>query len=192
MEQQTEATSNSMPQGLIYALEDRPPLRDAFFAALQHLLAIFVAIITPPLIIAGALKLDLLTTGFLVSMSLFVSGIATFVQCRRLGPVGCGLLCVQGTSFSFIGPIIAAGMSGGLPAIFGATIAGSVVEMLVSRVLKYMRRIITPLVSGIVVTLIGLSLIRVGITACGGGEAAKAAGTFGAFEHVGLSALVLY
>lgn len=191
MEQQTEATSNSMPQGLIYALEDRPPLRDAFFAALQHLLAIFVAIITPPLIIAGALKLDLLTTGFLVSMSLFVSGIATFVQCRRLGPVGCGLLCVQGTSFSFIGPIIAAGMSGGLPAIFGATIAGSVVEMLVSRVLKYMRRIITPLVSGIVVTLIGLSLIRVGITACGGGEAAKAAGTFGAFEHVGLSALVL-
>lgn len=191
MEQQTEATSNSIPQGLIYALEDRPPLRDAFFAALQHLLAIFVAIITPPLIIAGALKLDLLTTGFLVSMSLFVSGIATFVQCRRLGPVGCGLLCVQGTSFSFIGPIIAAGMSGGLPAIFGATIAGSVVEMLVSRVLKYMRRIITPLVSGIVVTLIGLSLIRVGITACGGGEAAKAAGTFGAFEHVGLSALVL-
>ena len=166
-------------------------MRDTLFAALQHLLAIFVAIITPPLIIAGALKLDLETTGFLVSMSLFVSGLATFVQCRRLGPVGCGLLCVQGTSFSFIGPIIAAGIAGGLPAIFGATIAGSVVEMLVSRVLKYMRRIITPLVSGIVVTLIGLSLIKVGITACGGGEAAKAAGTFGSIEYVGLSALVL-
>lgn len=179
------------PKGLIYGLEARPPLRDTLFAALQHLLAIFVAIITPPLIIAGALKLDLETTGFLVSMSLFVSGLATFVQCRRLGPVGCGLLCVQGTSFSFIGPIIAAGVAGGLPAIFGATIAGSVVEMLVSRVLKYMRRIITPLVSGIVVTLIGLSLIKVGITACGGGEAAKAAGTFGSIEYVGLSALVL-
>ncbi len=179
------------PKGLIYALEDRPPLRDSLFAALQHLLAIFVAIITPPLIIAGALKLDLETTGFLVSMSLFVSGVATFVQCRRVGPVGCGLLCVQGTSFSFIGPIISAGIAGGLPAIFGATIAGSVVEMLVSRVLRYMRRIITPLVSGIVVTLIGLSLIKVGITACGGGEAAKVAGTFGALEHVGLAALVL-
>lgn len=179
------------PKGLIYGLKARPPLRDTLFAALQHLLAIFVAIITPPLIIAGALKLDLETTGFLVSMSLFVSGLATFVQCRRLGPVGCGLLCVQGTSFSFIGPIIAAGIAGGLPAIFGATIAGSVVEMLVSRVLKYMRRIITPLVSGIVVTLIGLSLIKVGITACGGGEAAKAAGTFGSIEYVGLSALVL-
>ena len=186
-----ENMHNETPKGLIYGLEARPPLRDTFFAALQHLLAIFVAIITPPLIIAGALNLDLETTGFLVSMSLFVSGLATFVQCRRLEPVGCGLLCVQGTSFSFIGPIIAAGMVGGLPAIFGATIAGSVVEMLVSRVLKYMRRIITPLVSGIVVTLIGLSLIKVGITACGGGEAAKAAGTFGSIEYVGLSALVL-
>ena len=186
-----ENTNNETPKGLIYGLEARPPLRDTLYAALQHLWAIFVAIITPPLIIAGALKLDLETTGFLVSMSLFVSGLATFVQCRRLGPVGCGLLCVQGTSFSFIGPIIAAGIAGGLPAIFGATIAGSVVEMLVSRVLKYMRRIITPLVSGIVVTLIGLSLIKVGITACGGGEAAKAAGTFGSIEYVGLAALVL-
>ena len=183
--------NDETPKGLIYGLEARPPLRDTLFAALQHLLAIFVAIITPPLIIAGALKLDLETTGFLVSMSLFVSGLATFVQCRRLGPVGCGLLCVQGTSFSFIGPIIAAGIAGGLPTVFGATIAGSVVEMLVSRVLKYMRRIITPLVSGIVVTLIGLSLIKVGITACGGGEAAKAAGTFGSIEYVGLAALVL-
>ena len=57
--------------GLIYGLNDRPPLKDTVFAALQHLLAIFVAIITPPLIIAGALKLDLETTGFLVSMALF-------------------------------------------------------------------------------------------------------------------------
>lgn len=183
--------SEDKPKGLIYGLEERPPLRDTLFAALQHLLAVFVAIITPPLIIAGALNLDLDTTGFLVSMALFVSGVATFVQCRKFGPVGCGLLCIQGTSFSFIGPIISAGIVGGLPAIFGATIAGSVVEMLVSRVLKYTRRIITPLVSGIVVTLIGLSLIKVGITACGGGEAAKVAGTFGAFEHVGLAALVL-
>jgi xanthine permease XanP len=187
----SEATPTQKPQGLIYGLEDRPPLRDTLFVALQHLLAIFVAIITPPLIIAGALKLDLETTGFLVSMALFVSGIATFIQCRRVGPIGCGLLCIQGTSFSFIGPIISAGFAGGLPAVFGATIAGSVVEILVSRVLKYMRRIITPLVSGIVVTLIGLSLIKVGITACGGGETAKATGTFGSLEYVGLAALVL-
>ena len=61
--------------GLIYGLNDKPPFKEAFFAALQHLLAIFVAIITPPLIIAGALKLDAETTGYLVSMALFASGI---------------------------------------------------------------------------------------------------------------------
>ena len=187
-----EQTSEQVsPSRLIYGLEDRPPFTDACFAAIQHLLAIFVAIITPPLIIAGALKLDLETTGFLVSMALFASGISTFIQCRRVGPIGTGLLCIQGTSFSFIGPIISAGTLGGLPLIFGTCMSASVVEMLISRVLKYTRRIITPLVSGIVVTLIGMSLIKVGITACGGGEAAKADGTFGTFRYVGLAVMVL-
>lgn len=184
-------SSESVKTGLIYGLNDRPPLRETLFAAAQHLLAIFVAIVTPPLIIANALKLDTQTTSFLVSMSLMVSGVATFIQCRRLGGIGCGLLCIQGTSFSFIGPIISAGFDGGLATIFGATVAGSFVEMFVSRILKYARRVITPLVSGVVVTLIGMSLIKVGITACGGGEAAKAAGTFGSFENVGIAALVL-
>ncbi|MGL5690989.1 MAG: solute carrier family 23 protein, partial [Bacteroidales bacterium] len=90
---------------LVYGYNERPSFKDAMFAAIQHLLAIFVAIITPPLIIASTLKLDLETTSFLVSMALFVSGISTFIQCKRVGPVGCGLLCIQGTSFSFIGPI---------------------------------------------------------------------------------------
>lgn len=184
-------TTNGAKTELIYGLNDRPPLRETLFAALQHLLAIFVAIITPPLIIAGALKLDVETTSFLVSMALFASGVSTFIQCRRIGCIGTGLLCIQGTSFSFIGPIISAGMSGGLPVVFGACMAASTVEMLVSRVLKYTRRIITPLVSGIVVTLIGMSLIKVGITACGGGEAAKADGSFGSLRHVWLAALVL-
>ena len=176
---------------LIYELEDKPPVQEAFFAAFQHLLAIFVAIITPPLIIAGALQLDLETTSFLISMALLASGVSTFVQCYRLGPVGCGLLCIQGTSFSFISPIIAAGLAGGLPAVFGAVIAGSTVEMVVSRILKYTQKIITPLVSGIVVTLIGLSLIKVGVISCAGGFGAKADGTFGSMENLGLAALVI-
>ena len=181
----------SADNGLIYGLNDRPPFKEAFFAALQHLLAIFVAIITPPLIIAGALKLDAETTGYLVSMALLASGISTFVQCRRFGCIGTGLLCIQGTSFSFIGPIISAGMAGGLPLIFGSCMAASSIEMIISRLLKYTRRIITPLISGIVVTLIGMSLIKVGITACGGGAVAQADGTFGSLRHVGLAALVL-
>ena len=176
---------------LIYGIEDRPPFKEAFFAALQHLLAIFVAIVTPPLIIAGALELDVETTGFLVSMALFASGISTFIQCKRIGSIGTGLLCVQGTSFSFIGPIISTGLTVGLPLIFGVCMAGSCIEMLISRLLKYARKVITPLVSGIVVTLIGMSLIKVGITACGGGALAKANGTFGSFEYLELAALVL-
>ena len=184
-------TNEQTTRELIYGLNDRPPVREALFAALQHLLAIFVAIVTPPLIIASALKLDVSTTGFLVSMALFVSGISTFIQCRRIGGIGTGLLCIQGTSFSFIGPIISAGLAGGLPAIFGACMAASVVEMAISRLLKYTRKIITPLVSGIVVTLIGMSLIKVGINACGGGVQAMQDGTFGSFDNLGLAALVL-
>lgn len=186
---QTTQANSTKPNGLIYGLNDRPPLRETLFAALQHLLAIFVAIITPPLIIANAIQLDQETTSFLISMSLMVSGVATFIQCRRLGKIGCGLLCIQGTSFSFIGPIITAGLAGGLPAIFGATVAGSVVEMFVSRILKYARRIITPLVSGIVVTLIGMSLIKVGIISCGGGNAS--APDFGSLQNIGIALMVL-
>lgn len=180
-----------MKDGLIYHLEEKPPIREALFAALQHLMAIFVAIITPPLIVAGALNLDIETTSFLVSVSLFVSGIATFIQCKKVGPVGCGLLCVQGTSFSFISPIIMAGTLGGLPAIFGATMVGAVAEIFVSRILKYAMKIITPLVSGIVVTLIGISLIKVGMISCGGGAGAIEDGTFGSFQNLGIATLVL-
>lgn len=186
---------------LIYGLNDRPPLRETLFAALQHLLAIFVAIITPPLIIASALRFDIQTTGFLVSMSLFVSGIATFIQSHRVGPIGTGLLCIQGTSFSFISPIISAGMLGmvngkmdvalGLSYVFGGCLVASGVEMIVSRILPYTRKVITPLVAGIVVTLIGLCLIKAGINSCGGGQAAIDDGTFGSIRNLGLAVLVL-
>ena len=134
-------------------------------------------------------------------MSLFVSGLATFVQCRRFGPVGTGLLCIQGTSFSFISPIIGAGLLGvvggkmdvglGLSYIFGACMVASVVEMVVSRLLPYTRKIITPLVSGIVVSLIGMCLIKAGITSCGGGQSAVDGGTFGSLQNLGLALLVL-
>ena len=77
LEEQEETIEPVEKTDLIYGIDDRPPFKEALFAALQHLLAIFVAIITPPLIIAGALKLDLETTGFLVSMALFASGVST-------------------------------------------------------------------------------------------------------------------
>jgi len=181
---------NNSKTDLVYGIEDNPPFVEALFAALQHLLAIFVAIITPPLIIAGALKLNAETTSFLVSMSILVSGISTFIQCRKIGPVGAKLLCVQGTSFSFIGPIISIGFAGGLPLIFGACISAAPVEMLVSRSFKYLKTIITPLVSGTVVILIGLCLIKVGLISCAGGFDAKTDGSFASFQNLGVAALV--
>ena len=175
---------------IIYGPNDRPPFLESVFAALQHLFAIFVAIMTPPLIIASQLGLDIETTSFLVSMALIASGVSTFLQCRRFGPVGTGLLCIQGTSYSFIGPIITAG-AGGLGVVFGSCMAASLVEVFVGRILQYARRIITPVVSGIVVTLIGLCLIKVGISACGGGSQALEDGTFGSLRNLGLAVLVL-
>lgn len=124
-------------------------------------------------------------------MALFASGISTFVQCKRIGPVGAGLLCIQGTSFSFIGPIISAGLTGWLAADFRCCMAAAPIEMIISRTFKYMRSIITPLVSGIVVLLIGLSLIKVGVVSCGGGFAAMDNGTFGSLENIGVAATVL-
>lgn len=185
---------------LIYRLEDRPPLPETLFAAIQHLLAMFVAVVTPSLIICQALGLSASDTNTIVSMSLFASGVASFIQIRTFGPIGSGLLSIQGTSFNFLGPIIGAGLAlqaGGadiptmMAAIFGTILFASFTEVFISRVLQHARRIVTPLVSGIVVTLIGLTLIKIGLTSIGGGYAAIEAGSFGSLDNLMLAGTVL-
>lgn len=186
---------------LIYGLHDRPPVREAAFAGLEHLLAIFVGIITPTLIIGGALGLDK-EMPYLISMSLMVSGVATFVQVRKFGFLGSGLLSIQGTSFSFLSAILAAGFlvkdRGGsneevLALIFGVCFVGSFVEMFLSRFLPYLRKVITPLVTGIVVSIIGLSLIQVGLTDMGGGKwlLDNQVENYGSGQSLGLAFFVL-
>ncbi|KYN25641.1 uracil-xanthine permease family protein [Vibrio cidicii] len=191
---------NTSKHDLVYQLNDRPPLPQTLFAALQHLLAMFVAVITPSLIICQALGVSAEQTNTIISMSLFASGLSSFIQIRTFGPIGSGLLSVQGTSFNFLGPIIAAGLSlkaGGanvetmMAAIFGTILVASFAEILLSRVLEYARRVITPLVSGIVVTLIGLTLIQVGLVSMGGGYAALGDGTFGSLDKLALAGTVL-
>ena len=185
---------------LIYKLEDKPPIAEAIFVAIQHVLAVFVGIITPPLIICNALGVDPADTIFVVSMSLFVSGIATFIQAKRFGPVGSGLLSIQGTSFAFLGPAIAAGTAAtgagstpqeALGLIFGLCFFGSFIEIFLSRFLHLAKKYITPLVTGVVVTLIGLTLIKVGMTSIGGGVPAQNNDTFGSVINLGIAALVL-
>ena len=105
------APHTSRPTELVYQLNDRPPLPQTVFAALQHLLAMFVAVITPSLIICQSLGVPAERTNTIISMSLFASGICSFIQIRTIGPIGSGLLSIQGTSFNFLGPIIGVGLS---------------------------------------------------------------------------------
>ncbi len=196
----TAQPSPARPSELIYHLEDRPPLPQTLFAACQHLLAMFVAVITPGLLICQALGLPAEDTQRIISMSLFASGLASLLQIKTWGPVGSGLLSIQGTSFNFVSPLIMGGLAlknGGadiptmMAALFGTLMAASCTEILLSRVLHLARRIITPLVSGIVVMIIGLSLIQVGLTSIGGGYGAMSDHTFGAPKNLLLAGAVL-
>lgn len=185
---------------LLFALEEKPPLPQTLFAACQHLLAMFVAVITPAILICQALGLPAHDTQRIISMSLFASGIASLIQIRAWGPIGSGLLSIQGTSFNFVAPLIMGGLAlknGGadiptmMAALFGTLMVASLTEIILSRVLHLARRIITPLVSGVVVMIIGLSLIQVGLTSIGGGYAAIENNTFGSPQNLLLAGSVL-
>ena len=173
--------ADNQPTELIYRLEDRPPVMEAFFAALQHLLASFVGIVTPSLIIGNTLGLED-EVPYLISMALLASGIGTFIQAYRPLGIGAGMLCVQGTSFAFLGAILAAGFSvkgqgGGsreiLSLITTLCFFGAFIQIGLSQVIPYLKRIVTPLVTGIVITSIGISLIKVGMTDLAGGMNAE-------------------
>ncbi|WP_248732329.1 nucleobase:cation symporter-2 family protein [Pseudomonas sp. MWU13-2517] len=168
---------SSTTSDLIYGLNDRPKPTAACLAAMQHVLAAFVGIITPPLIIGSTLGLTA-HLPYLISMALMVSGVGTFIQARRPFGIGAGMICLQGTSFAFLGAVLSAGFlvkqRGGSPEdimamIFGVCFFGALVQIVLSRFIGQLRRVITPLVTGIVITLIGISLIKVGITDLGGG-----------------------
>ncbi|MEO0437111.1 MAG: nucleobase:cation symporter-2 family protein [Pseudomonadota bacterium] len=162
---------------LVYRLDDRPPVLESLFAAIQHLLASFVGIVTPTLIIGNILGLES-EVPYLISMALLVSGIGTFIQAYQPFGVGAGMLCIQGTSFAFLGAILSAGFTvknrGGdtqavLSLIMSLCFVGACIQIALSQVIPYLKRIVTPLVTGIVITSIGISLIKVGMTDLAGG-----------------------
>lgn len=184
---------------MIYGLEAKPPLRETLAAALQHVLAAFVNIIAPALVVGNSIGLGTSDISFLVSMSLFISGIATFIQIHRVGPVGSGLLSIQGTSFAFVGTIVTVGIaaieSGRSPTqtlayLLTICLLGSFIEIILSQFIKPLKKVMTPLVSGIIVVLIGLVLIKVAVTAMAGGPGSVATGTFASLQNLGVSLLV--
>lgn len=144
---------------MIYGPEDRLPLGAALLVSLQQVAAMVVGVVTPALILSHALSFAAADTSYLVSMALIAAGLGTFLQTSRFGPVGSGLLSVAGTSFAFLQPLIDTGAAGGLPLMFGMSLACAPTLLFFVPFLRKLRRVFTPLVSGIVVLLIGLSII---------------------------------
>ena len=152
---------------LLYGHADRLPLPRAFLAGLQHLLAVFGGIVTAPLIMAVGMGLPAAETQAILAASLFVSGVATAIQVAGRHGIGSGLLAIQGTSFTFIGPVLFA--FHGLPdamlygerlaVIFGCCALAAVVTGLLALGIRRLQRLLTPTVTGTTVLLIGLTLV---------------------------------
>ncbi|RLM43922.1 purine permease [Haloarcula sp. Atlit-47R] len=176
---------------VLYDIEDKPPLGKAIPLGIQHVLAMFLGNVAPPLILAGAVGSVTGETTFLVQMALIVAGIATIVQAYPVGPVGARLPVVMGTSFAFLGPLIGIGNQFGLAAVFGASLLAAPVEIIMGVSFDRFRRFFPPLVTGIVVMLIGLTLIPTGMNYAAGASAGPSAEGYGSFVNLGLAGLVL-
>jgi len=176
----------SQARELLFSLNDRPPAAQALLATLAHLLAVVGAVATAPLLIARGLELDAATTNYIIGSALMVSGIATFIQVKRFGPFGSGLLSVQGTSFSFIGAMMFAGSA--LPdgvysdtqrvgVLLGSAAVGAFVTVVAGYFIERLSRVITPRVTGIAIVLLGLTLVKSSWTSLGFAvQAAEAVG----------------
>ena len=151
--------SSATPLHIVYGLEDKIPLGTSVLVGVQHVSAMVVGTITPPLILAGALKFSQADTAYLVSIALLASAFGTWLQCRQRGPVGSGLLSVTGTSFAFLQPLTVAGQAGGLALMLGMSCVTAPLLIALSPFIARLRKVFTPLVSGVVVLLIGTSLI---------------------------------
>lgn len=173
---------------ILYKIDDKPPIHMSIILALQHILAAFGGIIAVPLVVAGVLGVSTEDTAYLVSAAIFMSGVSTYIQARGFWKIGAKVPCIMGTDFTFVGPSIAVGSLLGLPGIFGATIIGSFVEIILSRFIKPLRKFFPPIVTGTVVTLIGLTLLPVSIDWAAGGYGAP---DYGSVTNVSIASLVL-
>lgn len=173
---------------MLYGIDDRPPQGVAILLAFQHILAAFAGIIAVPLVVATALGLSVEDTSMMVSASIFVAGIATVLQSKGLGPIGSRVSGMMGTDFTFANPAISVGSQLGVAGIVGATIVGSFVEILLSRFVKPLMRFFPPLITGTVVSLIGITLMPVSMDWAAGGAGAA---DYASVENIGIATVVL-
>lgn len=153
----------------IYKLDGRVPLAKAIPFGLQHVLAMFVANITPIIILANIVGIDPAISGTLIQNCMIIAGIGTLIQLYPVWRIGSRLPIVMGISFTFLSVAIVVGTTQGMGALMGAVIVGGVFVGLLGLFAKYWIRIISPVVSAAVVTAIGFSLLPIGANSFAGG-----------------------
>lgn len=173
----------------LYQLEGKCSFRRVLPYSLQQILAMFVTNVTPITIITSAAVpfLPHETVLNLIQGAMVAAGIATFVQATPIWKIGSGLPIFMGLSFTFVIPLSAIAAAYGYPAVIGAVLAGGLFEALLAITAKYCRRAISPIVSAVVVTGIGLSLLSTAVRNFGGGYEAD----FGSVPNILIGAVTL-
>ncbi|PID22745.1 xanthine permease [Sporosarcina sp. P3] len=150
----------------------------------QHLLAMYAGAVLVPLIVGNAIGLTPTQLTYLVSIDILMCGVATILQISRNKYFGIGLPVVLGCTFTAVGPMILIGNDYGISAIYGAVIASGVIIFFISRFFGSLVKFFPPIVTGSVVTIIGITLIPVAINNMGGGQGAE---DFGSMTNILLS-----
>lgn len=157
----------------IFQLDGKVPLGKAIPIGLQHILAMFVANITPMMILANVCGLDHSLTAKLVQNAMIIAGIGTLIQLCPLWKIGSKLPVVMGISFTFLNSAIFVGTTYGYATIIGCVLIGGIIEGILGLFAKYWIKLISPIVAATVVTAIGFSLLTVGANSFAGGQGAE-------------------
>lgn len=182
------SNKNNSSVSNIYQLEGRVPVSRAIPFGLQHILAMFVANISPIIIVAGASGVSGKQLAMLIQSAMLIAGIGTLIQLFPLWRIGSGLPIVMGISFTFVSIMCYIGTNYGYGTIMGAVLIGGLIEGCLGLFAKYWMKIISSIVSASVVTAIGFSLLSVGSTSFGGGSGSE---NFGSVENWILGTITL-
>jgi xanthine permease len=167
------------------------PPGQLFVYGLQHVLAMYAGAVAVPLVVGSALKLSQEQLIFLISADLFTCGIATLIQTLGLGkiPIGIKIPLIQGCTFAAVTPMILIGGAHGLTAIYGAIIVAGFITLLISPYFSRLIALFPPVVTGTIITIIGISLLPVAVTWAGGGNSADP--SFGSISNILMALFVL-
>ena len=159
-----------------------------FILSLQHVLAMYAGAVIVPIIVAGGLGLSAEQTTYLVSVDIFMCGVATFLQVYKGKFTGIGLPVVLGCTFTAVAPMIAIGNSSGLPTMYGAIFVSGLVVVGIAPFFAKVAKLFPPVVTGSVVTIIGITLVPVAMNYIAGGQGSK---DFGNPKNIVLACITL-